>query len=416
MQHISRIAAATAATTALALLLSACGSGDSEQSSAKDKQTLTVWGMGEEGKHLAKLGKEFNKKHPNIKVKVTPVGWDVVHQKLVSAVAAGELPDMAQMGSTMLGEFIELDALEPVDTKAFKKDDYFPAAWDGGVKDGEAYGVPWYVDTRALYYRTDLAKKAGVDKPPATWKDQRALAKAYKDKAGAKWGTYNQPANIGAWQTWLPFLYSAGGKLVDDSGKPALDSPESVEALTEYARYFDEGLSRKSSPPDYDVVKDFGSGDAPMFISGPWIVQNIQDQQPQLKGKYATAPLPAGTSSTSWVGGASLVTFKDSAHKAAAKEFTEYLTSTEQQAHWYEIAKSLPAKEDAWDEPALKNAPEQLDAFEKQLKTAKTVPPLAKWEEFSAKLDEGVARVSQKGESPKKTAAWLQKATEGLVG
>ena len=83
MQPIPRIAAAAAATTALALLLSACGSGDGEQTSAKDKQTLTVWGMGEEGKHLQKVGKEFTKKHPNITVKVTPVGWDVVHQKLI---------------------------------------------------------------------------------------------------------------------------------------------------------------------------------------------------------------------------------------------------------------------------------------------------------------------------------------------
>jgi multiple sugar transport system substrate-binding protein len=415
MQPISRIAAATAATTALALLLSGCGGGSGEQASAKDEQTLTVWGMGEEGKHLAKLGEKFNKKHPNITVKVTPVGWDVVHQKLVSAVAAGELPDMAQMGSTMMGEFIELDALEPVDTKTFDKDDYFPAAWNGGVKDGKAYGVPWYVDTRALYYRTDLAEKAGVQEPPATWKDLRDLAKAYKEKGGTEWGAYLQPANIGTWQTWLPFLYSAGGKLLDESGKPALDSPESVKALEEYAHYFDADLSRNSSPPDYDPVKDFGTGDAPMFFSGPWIVNNIKDQQPQLKGKYATAPLPAGESSTSWVGGASLVTFKDSEHKAAAQKFTEYLTGTKQQGEWYETAKSLPAKEAAWDEPALKEAPEQLDAFEKQLKTARTVPPLSKWEEFASKIDEGVARVSQKGESPQKAAAWMQKATEGLV-
>ena len=415
MQPLPRIAAATAATTALALLLSACGSGGSEQTSAKDKQTLTVWGMGEEGKHLAKLGKEFNKKHSNITVKVTPVGWDVVHQKLVSAVAAGELPDMAQMGSTMMGEFIELDALEPVDEKTFKKDDFFPAAWEGGVKEGKAYAVPWYVDARGLYYRTDLAKKAGVEKPPATWKDLRALAKAYQDKGGTEWGIYNQPANIGTWQTWLGFLYSAGGTLIDDSGKPALDSPESVEALTEYAHYFDKGLSKKSSPPDYDVVKDFGSDAVPMFISGPWIVNNIKEQQPQVADKYATAPLPAGKSSTSWLGGSSLVSFKDSEHKAAAKEFTKWLTGTKQQAAWYEMAKSLPANESAWDEPQLKKAPEQLDAFEKGLKTAETVPPLAKWDEFSAKIDEGLARISQKGESPEKAAAWMQKATKGLV-
>ena len=91
--------------------------------------------------------------------------------ELLVAVAAGKLPDMAQMGSTMLGEFIKLGVLDPVDAKTFHKGDFFPAAWDGGVKDGKAYGVPWYVDTRSLYYRTDLAKKAGLDKPPATWED-----------------------------------------------------------------------------------------------------------------------------------------------------------------------------------------------------------------------------------------------------
>ncbi|MGH3311134.1 MAG: extracellular solute-binding protein [Streptomyces sp.] len=417
MQPIPRIAAATAATTALALLLSACGSGGGEQTSAKDKQTLTVWAMGEEGKHLQKVAKDFEKKHSNITVKVTPVAWDVVHQKLVSGVAAGKLPDMAQMGSTMLGEFIELDALAPVDTKKFSKSDFFPAAWDGGVKEGEAYGVPWYVDTRALYYRTDLAKKAGIDKPPATWKEQRELATAYKEKAGTKYGTYNQPANIGTWQTWLPYLYSAGGKLLDGSGKPALDSPESVKALTEYAWYFDKGLSKKNTPPDYDVVKDFGTGDAPMFVSGPWINQAITDQQPQLKGKWAPAPLPGDKSSTSWIGGSSLVTFKKSERQAAAEKFTQYLTSTEQQAHWYEITKSLPANKAAWDQPVMKakETKKSLGIFEKQLNTAEQVPPLTKWDEFSSKIDEGLARLSQKNESPEKVAAWMQKQTEGLV-
>ncbi|AXK33949.1 extracellular solute-binding protein [Streptomyces armeniacus] len=416
MQLIRRTVAVTvtAATAAGALLLSACGGDSGGQTAADEKQTLTVWGMGEEGKHLQELGEEFGKKYPNIDVKVTPVGWDVVHQKLVSAVAAGELPDMAQMGSTMVGEFTSLDALEPVDTKTFRKADFFPAAWAGNVTDGTAYGVPWYVDTRVLYYRTDLAAEAGVGKAPANWREQRALAAAYKDKAGTEWGTYHQPSGIGAWQTWLPFLYSAGGKLLDKDGEPALDSPESVRALSEYAHYYDKGLSTKSSPPGYDVVKDFASGKAPMFVSGPWMVNNIQDQHPGLKGKWKAAPLPADKTSTSFVGGSSLVTFADSGHKAAAKKFTEYLTSPAEQADWYGMARSLPAVEAAWDEPELTRA-EGLDVFEKQLRTSEPVPALSKWEEFAAKIDEAVARVAQKGEDPAKTAAWLQKATESLV-
>lgn len=416
MKLIPRIAAVTAVTTSTALLLSACGgSGAAEQKSADDKQTLTVWGMGEEGKHLQKLGDEFEKQHPNITVKVTPVGWDVVHQKLVSAVAAGELPDMAQMGSTMLGEFISLDALEPVDTQKFDKADFFPAAWEGNVSDGEAYGVPWYVDTRSLYYRTDLAKQAGFGEAPATWKEMRELAAAYQNKAGTDWGMSIQPANTGAWQTWLGFLNSAGGSLLGEDGKPALDSPASVRALSEYKHYFDEGLADKSAMPGYDVVKDFGSDRVPMFISGPWMVRNITDQQPQIDGKWSIAPLPADESSTSFVGGSSLVTFSDSAHKAAAEKFTTFLTGTEEQADWYEMSRALPANQAAWDQPEMADAPYR-DVFEKQLKTSMPVPPMAKWEEFAAKIDEAVARVSQKGEDPEKTAAWLQQQTEGLVG
>jgi multiple sugar transport system substrate-binding protein len=413
---IPRLAAVTAVTTTTALLLSACGgSGAAEQKSAEEQQTLTVWGMGEEGRHLQKLGDEFEKKHPNITVEVTPVGWDVVHQKLVSAVAAGELPDMAQMGSTMMGEFIALDALEPVDTEVFDKADFFPAAWEGNVSGDETYGVPWYVDTRVLYYRTDLAKQAGVGKAPATWKDMRGLAEAYRNKAGTAQGAYLQPSDLGTWQTWVPFLYSAGGRLLDDDGEPALNSPEAVEALTEYGRYFRSGLSQKSSPPGYDVVKDFGSGRVPMFVSGPWVVRNITEQQPQIAGAWSVAPLPAGDTSTSFVGGSSLVTFSDSGHKAAAEKFTAYLTSVEKQADWYEMSRALPANQAAWDQPEMAEAPYR-EVFEKQLKTSLPVPPLEKWEEFAAKIDEGVARVAQKGADPKQTAEWMQQQTEGLVG
>ena len=55
--------------------------------------------------------------------------------------------------------------------------------------DGTSYGVPWYVETRLIYYRTDLAEKAGVTpKPGWTQDDFKAFAKAMETKAGAKYG------------------------------------------------------------------------------------------------------------------------------------------------------------------------------------------------------------------------------------
>ncbi|NED93096.1 extracellular solute-binding protein, partial [Streptomyces sp. SID11233] len=67
------------------VVIAACGGSDSGGVSADKKQTLTVWGMGAEGEKLADIAKTYEKSHPNITVKVTPVGWDVAHQKLVSA-------------------------------------------------------------------------------------------------------------------------------------------------------------------------------------------------------------------------------------------------------------------------------------------------------------------------------------------
>ena len=101
---------------------------------------------------------------------------------------------MSQMGSTMLGEFISLDALEPVDDEDVQEGrPSSPPPGSGGVKDGKAYGVPWYVDTRALYYRTDLAEKAGVKEPPATWEDQQQARRGVQGQGEDQVG-HLQPA------------------------------------------------------------------------------------------------------------------------------------------------------------------------------------------------------------------------------
>ncbi|NJQ02513.1 sugar ABC transporter substrate-binding protein [Streptomyces zingiberis] len=409
--------AARTASVAVSLVtvaaLSACGGSGGEDVAADQKQTLTVWAMGAEGEKLVDVAKEYRKANPNITVKVTPVGWDVAHQKLVSAAAAGSLPDVMQMGSTFMGEFASLGVLEPVDTGKFTKDDFFPASWEGNVVDGTAYGVPWYVDTRVLYYRTDLAEKAGIDQAPADWKELSALAEAYQKKADTKWGISLQPYNLDAWQNWLPFFYSAGGELIKD-GKPALDSPAAVKALEEYRTYFDKGFAKKSVQPGYDVVKDFGNGSVPMFFSGPWQVTNIADNQPQLKGKWAAAPVPADASATSFAGGSSLVISKKSEHKAAATDFVAYLSEADTQADWFERTTDLPANQAAWDDKRL-SGNENLKVFREQMENAKAVPAMAEWAQFSSKIDAAIESVTQGKATPEQAAKKMQSETAGLV-
>lgn len=405
--------ALTLATTAFAA--TACGdSNGGKQVAADQKQTLTVWAMGAEGEKLGQVAEEYHKAHPRITVKVTPVGWDVAHQKLVAAAAAGTLPDVAQMGGTYVGEFADLGVLEPVDTKVFKKDDFFPAGWDQGVADGTAYGVPWYVDTRVLYYRTDLAEKAGIAKPPATWQELQQDAAAYQKKAGTKWGLYIQSSGLDTVQSFYPFLYSAGGTIIDDDGKAAVNSPAAVKALEYYGGFFGKGLVRKSVTPGYDVTKDFNTGDVPMFFSGPWHRGILNDQYPDLKGKWAVAAVPSDRSSTSMAGGSSLVVSKDSEHMAAATEFVKYLTDAKSQADWYRLTSDLPANTAAWDSGELAQSPD-LQVFRKQMETAKAAPTLANLTEITSKVDEAIGAVTQGKSSAQDAADTAQSQVESLL-
>jgi multiple sugar transport system substrate-binding protein len=256
MRHRRLAAAATAAALALALALalsviSACGRGSgSEDTTAKavggGKATgdITVWAMGTEGEKLAAFAKQFTAENPDAKVNVTAVPWDAAHQKIASAIAAKQTPDVSMIGTTDQGEFAKTGALDPTPADLFKKADYFPGAWDTTVVDGTSFAVPWYVETRGIYYRKDLAAKAGFPDGPKSWDDLKAMAKAMQTKAGAKWGINLQPGKTGSWQSVLPFAWSAGADIAA-GGKYTFDTPEMTAGLA----YYQPSTRRRSPRP-----------------------------------------------------------------------------------------------------------------------------------------------------------------------
>jgi multiple sugar transport system substrate-binding protein len=173
------------------------------------------------------------------------------------------------MGTDMMGQFAATGALEPVpgtvDPSAF-----FEGAWNTNVVDGTVYGVPWYVETRLLYYRTDIAEAAGITAPPATWDELKAAAQAIKGGGGAEWGISLGTKN---WQEYVPFLWSNGGQIMDDQGAFHLNSPEAVEALTFYNSFFDEALTPTTVRASTSPPRSWP--DAPDVLSSPWHIRLI---------------------------------------------------------------------------------------------------------------------------------------------
>jgi multiple sugar transport system substrate-binding protein len=411
-----------AAVVALALIVGACGTnkGSAGASTGPGSQapvisapasvsgTLTVWAMGNEGVKLKTLATKFEQANPGTKINVTPVDWGVAVDKLQTAIAGHQTPDVSQMGTDMMGQFGSIPgALEPVPGN-FQPSTFFESAWNTNIVNGTVLGVPWYVETRLLYYRKDTAEKAGITNPPATWDELAADAKALQSKGDAKWGIGLGTKN---YQEYFPFLWSNGGQVIDDQGKFQLNSPQAVEALTFYDSFFKDGTSAKSVPEGFDITPAFVSGTHPMFFSGPWHIGLIRDA----KGadKMAIGPMPKKVSGTSFLGGGNLVVYKDSKNKDLAWKFVQYMTDPATQVEWYKEVTDLPAVTAAWDDPTLKDDP-NVALFGEQLKDTKAPPAIPTWSEISAAINSTLEKMTTGSLDPKAAADQMQKDAERI--
>lgn len=369
--------------------------------------TLTMWAMGAEGEKLPALLKDFTAANPDCKVNVTPIPWDSAHDKFTSAIAGGTTPDLAMVGTTWMGEFAGLDALDQVPSN-FDPASFFEGAQQTNEVEGASYGVPWYVETRVVYYRKDLAEKAGISQAPTDWEGLKTMAKAMKDKAGAKWGINLQPGGQGSWQTVAPLMWSNGGKLMTEDNKTfTLDDPKNIEAVKYYQSFFAEGIANKA-PVQGSTEADFASGAVPMFISGPWMMSAVEKAGggEAFKDKYDVFVMPKKDSSASFIGGCNMAVFKNSKNNQAAWKLVKFLTEPDTQITWYKQSTDLPSVQKAWEDTTL-SGDAKMAVFGEQLKTAYAPPSISTWEQVAGKLDaqmEKVCKSNLDAETALKTA------------
>lgn len=403
----------------LTATLTACGrtsedGGQAQPSStvaAKAAGTITMWAMGNEGKLLPDFVKKFEDANPGVTVEVTAVPWDAAYQKFQTAIASGNVPDVAMMP----GLPVFKDAFAPV-PDAIDTSGMYPGAVSTGTIDGRLLEVPWYVDVRVLYYRTDLAEKAGWKKAPATWDELRQMARDMQRKAGAKWGIRLPAGTTGSFLSTLWMPWSNGAELMNaDRSAWTLDTPQFAEAYEYLASYFKQGIA----DPNVDTataaeVKDFLSGRTPMVVDGPYVRSVIATAAgKEFASKYATAPLPKKEGSISFVGGANLVVFKAAKNPDSAWKLVQWLSQAQTQAAWYAASGDLPAVRSAWQDPALASDP-TLAAFGEQLKTAKAPPQIVSFDKVGAAGDSAIEKIVKGGVSVADALRELQRQAEAI--
>jgi multiple sugar transport system substrate-binding protein len=412
-----------ALAVAASLVLTGCGRDSGTQAGpgsstsidgSKATGTVNVWAMGTEGEKLQAFAKDFETANPDATVKVTAVPWDAAHDKISAAIASGKTPDVSLIGTTWMGEFAKAGGLDPTPKGLVKSADFYDGANASTVVGDTTYGVPWYVETRVLYYRTDLAKKAGWDKAPTTWAELSKFAADLKS-SGVKYPVSLQPGQTGSWQSVLPFAWSNGAKITNSSGTGyTIDSAKVTEALDYYKSFFDKGYSQTRMLDPGELENGFAKGTYGSFISGPWHIGLVEDAG-LTPDKYAVAPLPGKDSGpgTSFTGGGDLAVFKDAQNRDAAWKFVRWMSQPATQTKWYDEVKDLPAVKSAWNAGDLADDP-QLQVFGKQLETADAPPSVPTWEQVAAVIDSDVEK-AVKGAMPTSDAvADMQKQAKSI--
>jgi len=304
--------------------------------------------MGREGEVLSQLIPGFEKEHPDIHVEVQQIPWTAAHEKLLTAYVGDATPDIAMLGNTWVPEFVALNALAPLDSlvaqsREIKRDDFFPGIWKTNVVNGKTYGIPWYVDTRLIFYRTDLLAKAGYKEFPKTWADWTTAMKKIKSQMSERQFPMLMPTN--EWPQPVIFAIQAGSPILRDGGRyGAFEQPAFRKGFDFYLNFYRQGLaSPVSSSQVSNLFQEFDRGNIAMYISGPWYIGEFKSRlDSATQKKWMTAALPGiNGPGVSMAGGSSLSLFAGSKHKKEAWQLMEYLSRPSVELQFYKLTGDL---------------------------------------------------------------------------
>jgi len=398
----------------LLLLLAGC---------AKPEQgtTLRFWAMGREAEVVGELVREFEAENPGIRVDVQNIPWTAAHEKLLTAYAADGLPDVCQLGNTWIAEFATLQTLTPLQplvdsSTAIDQSDYFAGIWDTNVVNGELVGIPWYVDTRLLFYRKDLLRQAGYAQPPKTWAEWEQMNAALKKVMGARVYPVLMPLN--EFEPQLSFALQQDDALLRDGDtRGNFRSPGFRRTLAFYDNMFEQGWAPKMSETQISNVWDeFFRGFTAFYLSGPWNIREFRQRQPPgLEGEWGATPLPGPDGLGAGIaGGTSLVVFRSSQKKEAAWKLIEFLSRPAIQQRFYKIIGDLPPRRSAWDSPELRDDP-LTAAFADQLERVKPTPKVLEWERIAQQMRVVTEQVVRGGLPQDKAVQQLDQQVDDIL-
>ncbi len=389
-------ACSSSGTTGDAATTGAAPSGAASTTAGCSPVTINYWhAYSSDGPEVKQLETviipAFEKANPCITVKDTAVPYDDLHQKLITAAAGGQLPDVVRSDIIWVPELANLGVLDSLDTDMPGFQDLASSTYDGALGTakwgGHYYGLPLDTNTLVQLVNPAVLQQAGLQ--PATTMDQ---FKSNADALKAKGLLGYADSDLKGWNL-LPFIWSFGGDIVSPDGTKAsgyVNSPQTVQAVQFVYDLYKAGelsnyITQSGKTSDND---DFGTAKVGTIFGGPWMWPIFQSSYPDLK--FQAAQIPSGKGgSVSVVGGEDVVVMADSPQKDADYAFVKYLLSDDAQLAMAKIGQMSVLKS-LGDQEAQVNS--YYAPFIQQLATAKPRPATPAWNDMDGAME---ARLQQ---------------------
>ncbi len=291
---------------------------------------------------LDPLIEEFEAQNPDIRIDAQHVPWDAYHERLITAVAAGNPPDAAQVKLWWQPQLVELDALQPLDEYLAGwngVDDVFDRIWElTRYEDGTQYYMPLQMVILYMYYRVDVFDELGLE-IPETREEFLDVAATITEEIDDMYGFGIRGAR-GGHDYWGTFVLSSGAEFFDADGNVVLDSSEAIEANQWYIEmYREHGVSPPTTPADgfVEVIDNMLTGRTAMTIHHIGSARQMHDQ---FGDDISAFVVPAGTEGrwTSFGDEQTAILATDPDVQDAAWEWISFLATAEYNQMWNDIS------------------------------------------------------------------------------
>ena len=410
----------SAAGTGL-LLLPGCGGGETEGGGPVTLNALFMKQAAYSDADVKNMTEQFQKQNPNIKVNLTFVAYEALHDKIVAAAPAGTY------------DTVLVDVIWPAEFASKKMivdiTDRFPESersriFDGALMtteyQGSYYGVPWILDTKYFFYNKEMLEEAGTA-PPETWDAVVEAARALKSQGVVEYPLVWSWAQAEALMCdYATLLGAYGGQFFDEGGKPAFNTGGGLQALEFMRMTLDEKLSNPASTEslEEDVRRIISQGEAAMALNWTYMFALANDpNESQVAGQIEIAHTPEGPAGAPGVNGSmGIAVSNGSQNQDEAWRYIQFMTSQEVQNQYAKL--SLPIWKSSYEEQEVVEAlPQVVPVAKEQLNDMILRPIVPQYNEVSQDMQVEIQRALTGDKSPKQAlddaAGSVESVTQG---